>query len=153
MKIKNQVKTVKETNSAKNISCYLVVNKKGAEVATIHCYHSATIHGFVVRVDVYQPIKDGFAQYRGRSIANALHGGEIAGVKLYDGSETDADSEKMLAEYRAGNKTMQAYIVQQAVSQGMCFTNTDGDNLFTGLYYMEGLERLHSFGYIVHRVL
>lgn len=153
MKLKKQVKCVKDLGCAQALSMYLVVDKYGVEVATLHVHHSVGVKGYVKRVDVYQPTQDGFAQYKGRDLNAALHGAEIGGISVYDYHTGDHHTQALLVEHQEANATKRAYLEKHALTVGMEFTLSDGHGGFENCYYIPGLSRLHSFGLRVHKVL
>lgn len=148
MKLQKITKAIREQAKFAELSVYLITDKNGQEIARLHC----TYDGIKCRVDVYENGAGKIAQYKGRNMKSALDRAVIADVTLYEDSVSDAATLDILADYHLLVHS-RAGLVAKASDNGMYFTNMGGAGLFQNCYYVAGLERLHHFGYIVHRVL
>ncbi len=157
-KMINHVKQVRETIAGKYLSAYLVLSPVGHEVATIHVYKTQNSKGPLKWVDVFQPRSqdNGFSQYKGRDLTNAMAGGKIDGITLYDDCQTDEALQYLLLHYKlAKTESEKMHIVKmgQDLGASWCNPGLDDEPGWTQLYYITGLKRLEYFGYRVIQVL
>ncbi len=153
-RIKALVRQVRETKEGSCISAYVVIDKKGKDLAHIHVHHSINKKGHIYRADIFQPsIRDGFNQYRGDTLASALHQALVCGVRLYDHASTGAETTRWLELYKkAKTPEGKTKVVLKAEKYGMTFVNANTEG-FQSLHFVGGLERLQFFGFKVIQVM
>lgn len=167
------MKQVRETSAAKSISAWVIL-KKGKEIATVHAYYGNT-----VMVDVWDAGPNSTGPQQGRASGYgydkqtaALAGLTIGHVRMYDHSEQDDTTRKLLKQYHKAldnwspNDTCTRIELDEMWRNkieklGMRFANHEKATLPTGetyyrygsLYYESGLDRLGLMGFTVIRAI
>ena len=142
------MKQVRETAAGKSISAWVVL-KNGKEVATVQAHYGQSR----VMVDVWdygKELQQGHAGgYGYDKFTAALRGLIIDGQTMYDHCGQNDETKKILADYKAG-KINQKQADNKAKKIGARFANWRQDeNKYSGLYMLDGLNRLSAIGYTV----
>lgn len=152
---------VTDTAAGKSISAYIVLDKKGNEVATIRAHFG---NSGAVLVNVFN--RDGSPFQYGRAggygydkFTAALSGLVVAGITLNDHCGTDEKTKSILKAYRKAcekigiveyNGEFQKAWNKKAEKIGANFSNWDSKYTgFNSLHYASGLDKLKTAGFKV----
>lgn len=155
------VKYVCSTAAAKQLSAWVVLNKKGEHVGTVRAHFGGGTYGSSVTVNIWCNREGDVQVGRGNNLESALHGLTLDGHTLYDHSSKNAETERLMEAYihdkeRIQPKMDQACWDNKARKIGAYFANWSsrheafvGRARFASLFMYGGLKRLDVLGYQV----
>ena len=142
----------KQVRERSNAHAWVVLNKKGEEIATIHSIYGST---GTVQVDVFT---EGRLSHQAKAHGGgydketaALQGAVIDGHKMHDHCGTDEKTKKLEAAMKvATTKEAIKAIEGKAARIGAQFANWDRTTgRYSSCHYEHGLKRLTLLGYTV----